>query len=42
MNFFSECKYKIYKKVKITMTNTIYQSKKIDIYGKREMMKLQH
>ena len=32
MNFFSKCKYKIYKKAKITMTNIIYQNKKSDIY----------
>ena len=41
MNFFSKCKYKTYKKVKITMTNIIYQSKKINIYGKTVMNKLQ-
>ena len=42
MNFFSKCKYKIYKKVKITMTNIIYQRKKINMYGKRVMYNLQH
>ena len=44
MNFFNKCrcKYKIYKKVKITMTNIIYQIKKINIYGNRVMNKLQH
>ena len=33
--FFSKrkSKYKFYKKVKVTMTNITYQSKKINIYG---------
>ena len=37
MNFFSKCKrkYKFYKKIKIIMTNIIYQNKKINIYGNR-------
>ena len=42
MNFFSKCKYKTYKKVKITMTNIINQNKKSKIYGKTIMNKLQH
>ena len=39
---FSKSKYKFYKKVKITKTNIIYKSKKINIYGNRVMNKLQH
>ena len=35
-------KYKIYKEVKIIMTNIIYQNKESNTYGKREMNKLQH
>ena len=42
MNFFSKCKYKIHKKVKITVTNMTYQSKKSNIYGNMIMNKLQH
>ena len=35
MNFFSKCKYRIYKTVKITLTNIIYQNEKSKIYRKR-------
>ena len=43
MYFFSTCKHKVYKKAKITMRNIIYQiTKKINIYGKRVINKLQH
>ena len=42
MNFFSNHKYKSYKKVKITMTNIIYQNKKGNLYDKRIMDKWQH
>ena len=40
MNFFSNHKYS-YKKVKITMTNIIYQNKKSNIFDKTIMKKLQ-
>ena len=42
MSVFSKYKCKIYRKVKITMTNIIYQNMKSNIYGKRIMNKLQH
>ena len=35
-------KYKIYRKVKITVPNIIYQDKKSNVYGKKRMNKLQH
>ena len=35
MNFFSKCKYRIYKTVKITLTNIICQNEKGKIYRKR-------
>ena len=38
----SKCKYKIYKKVKITKSNIICNSKKINVYGNRVMNKLSH
>ena len=42
MIFFSKCKYKVYKKFKISMANMINQSKRIEIYAKRVMNNLQH
>ena len=42
MSFSCKCIYEIYKKVKTTMTNLIYEKKKSSIYGKRLINKLQH
>ena len=39
---FSEWKYKNYKKVKIRMTNVIYQNKESNTRGKKTINKLQH